>query len=164
MSKWIQNAHYADIAINCCDKITKQLLFRVVFGCYKMDTITGRLVQDGYTELEDEKIALLKEHSNSFNKLVGNGKLIVSDKAPLTALNSADRVLELQEQLNQAKARIVELEAENAALKGATVKAEGDTSVNEDGSISADGVTVDEPPKDDKPKTNKGKSGSKGNK
>ena len=59
--KYIQNTYSADIQI-----VLKQpdgrFLKNMVFARYQQDRISGQVVSDGYTEVEDADLALLQEN------------------------------------------------------------------------------------------------------
>lgn len=104
--KYIQNTYTSDIQIQL--KENGHFLKSVDFGRYLIDRATGQVVNDGFTEVEDDDYALL-EKNNAFKMVVNKGWLVVSDKAPLKAGSF--------EQMLEAQARIKELEAENEELK-----------------------------------------------
>jgi hypothetical protein len=81
-----------------------------------MNRATGSVEQDGFTEIDEELYKELKG-SLSFTVLVKKGKLVVKDEAPLKA-GSFTQLLEM-------KARIKELEDENAALKAEVAELKG---------------------------------------
>lgn len=105
--KYIQNTYSADIQI-----VLKQpdgrFLKNMVFARYQQDRISGQVVSDGYTEVEDADLALLQENG-AFKLLVSKKKLVVKDEAPLKA-GSFEQMLNL-------KQRVATLEAENAQLR-----------------------------------------------
>lgn len=105
--KYIQNTYSADIQI-----VLKQpdgrFLKNMVFARYQQDRISGQVVSDGYTEVEDADLALLQENG-AFKLLVDKKKLVVKNEAPLKA-GSFEQMLEL-------KQRVATLEAENAQLR-----------------------------------------------
>lgn len=105
--KYIQNTYSADIQI-----VLKQpdgrFLKNMVFARYQQDRISGQVVSDGYTEVEDADLALLQENG-AFKLLVEKKKLVIKDEAPLKA-GSFEQMLNL-------KQRVADLEAENAKLK-----------------------------------------------
>lgn len=105
--KYIQNTYSADIQI-----VLKQpdgrFLKNMVFARYQQDRISGQVVSDGYTEVEDADLALLQENG-AFKLLVDKKKLVVKDEAPLKA-GSFEQMLNLKAE-NEA------LKKENKALK-----------------------------------------------
>lgn len=103
---YIQNTYTSDIRIDL--KKDGRFSKSVVFGRYVMNRATGSVEQDGFTEVDEELYKEL-EGSLSFKVLVQKGKLVVKEEAPLKA-GSFTQILEM-------KARIKELEDENAALK-----------------------------------------------
>lgn len=116
MSKkyYIQNTYTSDIRIDL--KKDGRFSKSVVFGRYIMNRATGSIEQDGFTEIDEELYNELKG-SLSFTVLVKKGKLVVKDEAPLKA-GSFTQLLEM-------KARIKELEDENAALKAEVAELKG---------------------------------------
>lgn len=105
--KYIQNTYSADIQI-----VLKQpdgrFLKNMVFARYQQDRISGQVVSDGYTEVEDADLALLQENG-AFKLLVDKKRLVIKDEAPLKA-GSFEQMLNL-------KQRVATLEAENAQLR-----------------------------------------------
>lgn len=105
--KYIQNTYSADIQI-----VLKQpdgrFLKNMVFARYQQDRISGQVVSDGYTEVEDADLALLQENG-AFKLLVDKKKLVIKNEAPLKA-GSFEQMLDL-------KQRVATLEAENAQLR-----------------------------------------------
>ena len=116
MSKkyYIQNTYSADIRIDL--KKDGRFSKSVVFGRYVMNRATGTVEQDGFTEIDEELYKELQS-SLSFKVLVEKKKLVVKDEAPLKA-GSFTQLLEM-------KARIKELEDENAALKAEIAELKG---------------------------------------
>lgn len=116
MSKkyYIQNTYSADIRIDL--KKDGRFSKSVVFGRYVMNRATGTVEQDGFTEVDEELYKELQS-SLSFKVLVEKKKLVVKDEAPLKA-GSFTQLLEM-------KARIKELEDENAALKAELAELKG---------------------------------------
>ena len=116
MSKkyYIQNTYSADIRIDL--KKDGRFSKSVVFGRYIMNRATGTVEQDGFTEVDEELYKELQS-SLSFKVLVEKKKLVVKEEAPLKA-GSFTQLLEM-------KARIKELEDENAALKAEIAELKG---------------------------------------
>ena len=116
MSKkyYIQNTYSADIRIDL--KKDGRFSKSVVFGRYIMNRATGTVEQDGFTEVDEELYKELQS-SLSFKVLVEKKKLVVKDEAPLKA-GSFTQLLEM-------KARIKELEDENAAFKAEIAELKG---------------------------------------
>lgn len=128
--KYIQNTYSADIQI-VLKKSDGRFLKNIVFTRYQLDRMTGQVVSDGYTEVEDEDLALLQENG-AFKLLVDKKKLVVKDEAPLKA-GSFEQMLNL-------KQRVADLEAENAKLKAenAELKASGKGKPSKKGAKAAE--------------------------
>lgn len=105
--KYVQNTYSADIQI-VLKHPDGRFLKNMVFARYQQDRISGQVVSDGYTEVEDEDLALLQANG-AFKLLVDKKKLVVKNEAPLKA-GSFEQMLNL-------KQRVATLEAENAQLK-----------------------------------------------
>lgn len=104
--KYIQNTYTADIQIIL--KKDGRFERNVVFPHYVFNRATGQVENDGYTEVDEELFERLQKDA-CYNVLVKKGKLVEKDEAPLKA-GSFTQLMEL-------KARIKELEDENAVLK-----------------------------------------------
>ena len=105
-NKYIQNTYSADIQIVL--KKDGRFERNVVFAHYVFNRATGQVENDGYTEVDEELYKRLEQDA-CFKVLVGKGKLVVKDEAPLKA-GSFTQIMEM-------KARIKELETELAAVK-----------------------------------------------
>lgn len=134
--KYIQNTYTADIGIVLKDN--GRFLKNMTFARYQLDKVSGQVVSDGFTEVEDEDLKLL-EANGAFQLLVKKGKLVIKNEAPLKA-GSFEQMLALKE-------RVVALEAENKALKdeikalkeGAKKGGKGKADKAEDADESKDG-------------------------
>jgi hypothetical protein len=122
--KYIQNTYTADIQIIL--KKDGRFERNVVFPHYVFNRATGQVENDGYTEVDEELFERLQKDA-CYNVLVKKGKLVEKDEAPLKA-GSFTQLMEL-------KARIKELEDENAALKAENdaLKKDGDKASADDG-------------------------------
>jgi len=114
IKKYIQNTYTADIQIIL--KKDGRFERNVIFPHYVFNKLTGQVENDGYTEVDEELYERLKKDV-CFNVLVKKGKLVVKDEEPLKA-GSFTQILEM-------KARIKELEDENATLKAEVAELKG---------------------------------------
>ena len=114
-NKYIQNTYSADIQIVL--KKDGRFERNVVFTHYVFNRATGQVENDGYTEVDEELYERLQQDA-CFKVLVGKGKLVVKDEAPLKAGSFT--------QLMEMKARIKELEDENKALRAELDALKGD--------------------------------------
>lgn len=122
--KYIQNTYTADIQIIL--KKDGRFERNVIFPHYVFNRATGQVENDGYTEVDEELFERLQKDA-CYKVLVKKGKLVEKDEAPLKA-GSFTQLMEL-------KARIKELEDENAALKAENeaLKKGGDKASADDG-------------------------------
>lgn len=115
---WIQNGYTSDIEIILHDeKGVHDEHF--VFASYKMDRLTNQVISDGFTVLDKSDFDKLS-NSRSLKKCIENGRLIVYDEPPASALSTADRIIMLQEKLRT-------LESENKSLRERLAKYEAET-------------------------------------
>ena len=112
--KYIQNTYSADIGITL--KENGRFLKTMTFARYQLDKVSGQVVSDGFTEVEDEDLKLL-EKNGAFQLLIQKGKLVVKDEAPLKA-GSFEQMLALKAQVKEQEETIAALRAEIAELKG----------------------------------------------
>lgn len=98
-SKYIKNTDNATLVC----KISSDKNKRYIFPVKKFDKVNGVLVHNGFTEISDEDLAVLRSESNAFNYYEANKALSVVDNLPYESMSS--------EQLISA------LRTENAALK-----------------------------------------------
>lgn len=122
--KYIQNTYTADIQIIL--KKDGRFERNVIFPHYVFNRATGQVENDGYTEVDEELFERLQKDA-CYNVLVKKGKLVEKDEAPLKA-GSFTQLMEL-------KARIKELEDENAVLRAENeaLKKGGDKTSADDG-------------------------------
>ena len=105
--KYIQNTYTSGIEVNIKPAAGGRP-FAVHFERYKVDRLTGQVISDGYTEVEDDLFRQL-EGNGAFRMCRDKGWLVVHNEAPLKA-GSFEQMLAL-------RARVAELEQENAELK-----------------------------------------------
>ena len=105
--KYIQNTYTSGIEVNIKPAAGGRP-FAVHFERYKVDRLTGQVISDGYTEVEDDLFRQL-EGNGAFRMCRDKGWLVVHSEAPLKA-GSFEQMLEL-------KARVAELKEENAELR-----------------------------------------------
>jgi hypothetical protein len=103
---WIQNNHSGDILIRAKTEaegtgrinITERL-----FGCYRIDRMTGQVRHSGYTELAGAEYTFLREHSPLFKKFLDEARLTKYDTAPPGAVNAAEQLILLRAENAQLK-------------------------------------------------------------
>ena len=100
-SVWIQNCHTSGITVKAISKTGVES--EKTFPIQKEDRFTGRLIENGYTEVTEEEHKTLLEGSKLYAKFLADGRLVEYEKPPLEALNPA--------------AQLIALSAENRALK-----------------------------------------------
>ena len=119
--KYIQNTYTSGIEVNIKPAAGGRP-FAVHFERYKVDRLTGQVISDGYTEVEDDLFRQL-EGNGAFRMCRDKGWLVVHSEAPLKAgsfeqmLELKARVAELKEENAELKARVTEREKENAELR-----------------------------------------------
>lgn len=104
--KYIQNTYASGIEVNV--KPADGRPVSVHFERYKVDRLNGQVLSDGYTEIEDDLYKELEKNA-AFRMCRDKGWLVVHNEAPLKA-GSFEQMLAL-------RARVTELEQENAELK-----------------------------------------------
>ena len=104
--KYIQNTYTSGIEVKV--KPADGRPVSVHFERYKVDRLTGQVLSDGYTEIEDDLYKELEKNA-AFRMCRDKGWLVVHNEAPLKA-GSFEQMLAL-------RARVAELEKENAELK-----------------------------------------------
>jgi len=102
--KYVKNTD--DATIIC--RIASDKKRKFVFNAKKMNKNDGTVLSNGYTEVSDEDLAILKEESTTFNYYVKLKKITVVDNLPFESMSV--------EQL------VIALRAENALLKKASGK------------------------------------------
>jgi hypothetical protein len=125
--KYVRNTYTSDIQINL--KQDGHFLKSVTFTRYATDRSTGQVVSDGFTEVEDEDYALLKD-SAAYALMLKQGKLVEQEKAPLRA-GSFEQMLALQEKARGLENIINQIKAENDSLK-----AENDRLIEQNGLLT----------------------------
>lgn len=104
--KYIQNTYTSGIEVKV--KPADGRPVSVHFERYKVDRLTGQVLSDGYTEIEDDLYKELEKNA-AFRMCRDKGWLVVHNEAPLK-VGSFEQMLAL-------RARVAELERENAELK-----------------------------------------------
>ena len=114
-TKFIKNTD--DATIVCKIPSDKHLAW--VFKPYKFDARNGVVVSNGFTEISEEDLELLRKESNTFQYYEKAEKLILADNLPQEAMSPDQLISMLRADLELAKAEIAELQVggESAALK-----------------------------------------------
>lgn len=108
MAKYIQNTYRSSITLPIGDR-------EFIFDNYKTDVMTGILLSDGITKVEDADMEILN-NTNSFKQLVKDGMIVILDSAPITA-NTVESAMELRDENQQLKASLIAMQAELEKLK-----------------------------------------------
>ena len=112
-NKYIQNTYSADIQIVL--KKDGRFERNVVFSHYVFNRVTGQVENDGYTEIDEELYKRLEQDA-CFKVLVGKGKLVVKDEAPLKA-GSFAQIMEMKARIKELETELAKVKAENEELK-----------------------------------------------
>ena len=112
--KYIQNTYTSGIEVNIKPAAGGRP-FAVHFERYKVDRLTGQVISDGYTEVEDDLFRQL-EGNGAFRMCRDKGWLVVHSEAPLKA-GSFEQMLELKARVAEFKEENAELKEENAELR-----------------------------------------------
>lgn len=126
--KYIQNTYTADIQIIL--KKDGRFERNVIFPHYVFNRATGQVENDGYTEVDEELFERLQKDA-CYNVLVKKGKLVEKDEAPLKA-GSFTQLMELKARIKELEDENAVLRAENEELKKGT-KGDGSTEATDDG-------------------------------
>lgn len=108
--KYIKNTDDATIICKIPSDKKKEFIFRTK----KFDKRNNVLVSNGFTEVSDEDIALLRAESNTFQYYEKKGKLSVADSLPPEAMNAEQLVASLKMEIASLKRQLQEAPKEAA--------------------------------------------------
>ena len=108
-TKYIRNTD--DATIVCKIPSDKHLAW--VFKPYKFDARNNVIVSNGFTEISEEDLELLRKESNTFQYYEKDGKLTLADNLPQEAMSPDQLISMLRADLEAAKAEIAELKEGN---------------------------------------------------
>lgn len=100
--KYIRNTDDATIGCKSTSNKKKEFIFRPK----KFDKRNNILLSNGYTQIEEEDIALLREESNVFRYYEKLGRLTVVDSLPQEAMSSEQLVASLKAEIASLKAAL----------------------------------------------------------
>jgi len=106
-SVWIQNCHTSGITVKAISKTGVES--EKTFPIQKEDRFTGRLIENGYTEVTEEEHKTLLEGSKLYAKFLADGRLVEYEKPPLEALNPAAQLIALSAENRVLKAELEEI-------------------------------------------------------
>jgi hypothetical protein len=125
--KYIQNTHVAPITVNGRDS-KGAMLFTKRFMPEKSEKWTGQVVSTGYTALTDEEFNILEKTSRTFAVYTGKtGKaelLVVCSELPPEAKTPHEALVDARKEARRSAGKIAELDDEIAELKAALLDAE----------------------------------------
>jgi chromosome segregation ATPase len=116
--RYIQNVHDAPITCHVMDPETRQVLSEKKFMPAMIEKWSGKQLTTGYTKITEEELALLREHSRTFQHYSEKLKLLlVCDDIPPEAKTPHEALVDARKETRRLTDQIAELEAENTQLK-----------------------------------------------
>jgi hypothetical protein len=120
--KYLKNID--DATIVCKIPSDKNKAF--IFPAKKIDKRNNIVISNGYTEISEADLELLRKESNTFQYYEEAQKLVTVDSLPPEAMSSEQLVFSLREENDSLRAQIAELKegGESVELKEALAKIE----------------------------------------
>ena len=109
--KYIKNS--ADATIICRIASDKNRVFK--FTAKKFDKRNNVIISNGYTEVSDEEIELLKTESSTYAYYVQKGKLSVADNLPYESMSAEQQIAALRNENALLKKQLKDAQSVDAA-------------------------------------------------